>query len=184
MREAEGQIQYYKGLISEWESKATSYEERLGLLEKEEGECRTWQYLCEWIWCLFELTWLTVQEHNYTNPNFYWEYYYRSTTCSTNPVYYFVVILAQYFILCDKLNGSRYMTVKMKWRVRHNCISDSSCYYKPLTDIKCSSYMPSSRLGSTSPRYNIPQKFPIIITSRVPIRKKQFGRAMSNWWRK
>ena len=37
---AEGEIQHSKGWVSEWESKATGYEERLGLLEKE-GECRT-----------------------------------------------------------------------------------------------------------------------------------------------
>ena len=36
----ERQIQYYKGLVSEYESKATGYEEELGRLEKE-GECRT-----------------------------------------------------------------------------------------------------------------------------------------------
>ena len=40
MEGVEGQIQRYKGLVSVWESKATGYEERLGLLEKE-GECRT-----------------------------------------------------------------------------------------------------------------------------------------------
>ena len=40
VEEAEGQIQDYKWLVSQYESKATGYEERLGLLEKE-GECRT-----------------------------------------------------------------------------------------------------------------------------------------------
>ena len=39
MEEAEGEIQYLKELVSERESQATGYEERLGLLEKE-GECR------------------------------------------------------------------------------------------------------------------------------------------------
>ena len=37
---AEGWIQDYKREVSKWESAATGYEERLGLLEKE-GECRT-----------------------------------------------------------------------------------------------------------------------------------------------
>ena len=40
MEEVEGVIQYYKGLVSGWESEATGCEERLGLLEKE-GEYRT-----------------------------------------------------------------------------------------------------------------------------------------------
>ena len=35
---AEEWIQHYKGRVSEWESEATGYEERLGLLKKE-GEC-------------------------------------------------------------------------------------------------------------------------------------------------
>ena len=39
MEEAERWIQRYKGLVSEWESDATGYEEKLGLLKKE-GECR------------------------------------------------------------------------------------------------------------------------------------------------
>ena len=38
VKEAEEWIQHYKGLVSEWESKAAGYEEKLGLLEKE-GEC-------------------------------------------------------------------------------------------------------------------------------------------------
>ena len=46
MEEAEGKIQDYKLWVSEYESEATGYEERLGLLEKE-GECRTWQCSCE-----------------------------------------------------------------------------------------------------------------------------------------
>ena len=37
---AEGRIQLYKRKVSEYESDATGYEERLRLLEKE-GECRT-----------------------------------------------------------------------------------------------------------------------------------------------
>ena len=40
MEEAEGQIQHCKEWVSKWESIATGYEERLGLLKKE-GECRT-----------------------------------------------------------------------------------------------------------------------------------------------
>ena len=40
VREAEGQIRHHKRWVSEWESDATGYEEKLGLLEKE-GECRT-----------------------------------------------------------------------------------------------------------------------------------------------
>jgi hypothetical protein len=40
VEEAEREIQYCKGAVSEWESQATGYEERLGLLKKE-GECRT-----------------------------------------------------------------------------------------------------------------------------------------------
>ena len=46
MEEAKGEIQNYKGRISQYESEATGCEERLGLLEKE-GECRTWQCSCE-----------------------------------------------------------------------------------------------------------------------------------------
>ena len=47
VEEAERNIQYYKGLANQWESKATGYEERLGVLRKE-GGCRTWQciYQC------------------------------------------------------------------------------------------------------------------------------------------
>ena len=48
MEEVEREIQYYKGEVSRWESKAAGHEERLGLLEKE-GECRTWQCSCEQI---------------------------------------------------------------------------------------------------------------------------------------
>ena len=51
MKEVEREIQRYKGEVSECESDAAGYEERLGLLEKE-GECRTWQCSCEWIWLL------------------------------------------------------------------------------------------------------------------------------------
>lgn len=40
VQKAERGIQHSKGWVSEWESKATGCEERLGLLEKE-GECRT-----------------------------------------------------------------------------------------------------------------------------------------------
>ena len=40
MRGAEEEIQRSKGRVSKRESKATIYEERLGLVE-EEGECRT-----------------------------------------------------------------------------------------------------------------------------------------------
>ena len=47
----EGVIQDYKGQVSKYESDATGCEERLGLL-KEEGECRTWQCSCVWIWLL------------------------------------------------------------------------------------------------------------------------------------
>ena len=39
VKEVESNIQRYKRAVSEWESEATGYEERLGLLEKE-GECR------------------------------------------------------------------------------------------------------------------------------------------------
>ena len=35
MEGAEGMIQYYKEWVSKWESDATGYEERLGLLKKE-----------------------------------------------------------------------------------------------------------------------------------------------------
>jgi chromosome segregation ATPase len=42
----EREIQGYKGEVSEWESRATGCEERLGLLKKE-GECRTRQCSCE-----------------------------------------------------------------------------------------------------------------------------------------
>ena len=40
MEVVEGWIQHYKREVSKYESDATGYEERLGLLEKE-GECRT-----------------------------------------------------------------------------------------------------------------------------------------------
>ena len=40
MEEVEGQIQYNKREVSQWESRAAGYEKRLGLLEKE-GECKT-----------------------------------------------------------------------------------------------------------------------------------------------
>ena len=46
MEWAEGQIQIYKGRVSEYESEVAGYKERLGLLEKE-GECRIRQCLCE-----------------------------------------------------------------------------------------------------------------------------------------
>ena len=39
VEEAEGDIRHWKGLANQWESKATGYEERLGVLAKE-GECR------------------------------------------------------------------------------------------------------------------------------------------------
>ena len=41
VEEAEGKIQGYKRSANRWESKATGYEERLGVLTKE-GGCRTW----------------------------------------------------------------------------------------------------------------------------------------------
>ena len=47
MEEVEKEIQHYKGKVSEYESSAAGYEERLRLLEKE-GECRTWQCSCLW----------------------------------------------------------------------------------------------------------------------------------------
>ena len=46
MKEAERWIQDYKGWVSGCESRATGYEERLGLLEKE-GECNTAKYYFE-----------------------------------------------------------------------------------------------------------------------------------------
>ena len=39
VEKVEGEIQHWKGLANQWESKATDYEERLGVLAKE-GECR------------------------------------------------------------------------------------------------------------------------------------------------
>ena len=39
VEEAEGKIQGYKGHVNDYESEATGYEERLGVLAKE-GECR------------------------------------------------------------------------------------------------------------------------------------------------
>ena len=39
VEEAEERIQIYKGEVNRWESDATGYEERLGVLAKE-GECR------------------------------------------------------------------------------------------------------------------------------------------------
>ena len=43
MEEVEGKIERYKGWVSLDEIKATSYEKKLGRLEKE-GECRTWLF--------------------------------------------------------------------------------------------------------------------------------------------
>ena len=40
MEAVEGEIQYYKGRVNDWESDVNGCEERLGLLKKE-GEWRT-----------------------------------------------------------------------------------------------------------------------------------------------